>query len=73
MFIAADDGPNVFAVLVPALIVVVLIIGAFVWGSRRVARRRVPPPQPGPAKDRAESWSTPDEERPPERDRGAGG
>ncbi|MEU2543907.1 DUF6479 family protein [Streptomyces roseolus] len=63
----ASAGSNALTFgLVIGLIVVALLIGAFWWGSRRVARRRraVGDPtasQPGAPRD--DSWSTPDERR----------
>ncbi|MFE2106130.1 DUF6479 family protein [Kitasatospora sp. NPDC059463] len=38
------------ALVIPAVLIVAVLIGAFVWGSRRQARRRKPayPPRYGP-------------------------
>ncbi|MBT2442957.1 hypothetical protein J7E93_23180 [Streptomyces sp. ISL-36] len=66
---AAGSNALLFAVAIGVVIVGVLI-GAFWWGSRRVARRRRPvgdptrtqtPPQP-PAEPGRDSWSTPDDD-----------
>ncbi|MEU9851690.1 DUF6479 family protein [Streptomyces sp. NPDC047974] len=63
----ASAGSNALGfALVVGLIVVALLLGAFWWGSRRVARRRRPvgdvtAPRPGAPRD--DSWSTPDEPR----------
>ncbi|WP_282204679.1 DUF6479 family protein [Kitasatospora fiedleri] len=55
---AESSGPSLLVVVIPAVIIVGLLIGAFVWGSRRRNRQR-PPTSPGPAAGRADSWSTP--------------
>ncbi len=60
---AESSGPSLLVVIIPALIIAVLLIGAFVWGSRWWNRRR-PPGTPGPAAPRADSWSTPEERAP---------
>ncbi|MFF9343791.1 MULTISPECIES: DUF6479 family protein [unclassified Streptomyces] len=62
----ASAGSNALGFgLVIGLIVVALLIGAFWWGSRRVARRRATGDatrvQPGAPRD--DSWSTPAEQR----------
>ncbi|MEU5388932.1 DUF6479 family protein [Kitasatospora cineracea] len=57
---AESSGPSLLVVIIPALIIAVLLIGAFVWGSRWWNRRR-PPGGPGPAARGAGSWSTPEE------------
>ncbi|MEV5970374.1 DUF6479 family protein [Streptomyces sp. NPDC051921] len=70
--VLASAGSNgvLFAVAV-GIVVVLVLLGAFWWGSRRVARRRRPVADPTGA-DRADaradrdSWTTPDE-------RGGGG
>lgn len=63
----ASAGSNALGfALVIGLIVVAVLLGAFWWGSRRVARRRrsvgdTTAAQPGAPRD--DSWSTPDERR----------
>ncbi|MFD8600257.1 DUF6479 family protein [Kitasatospora sp. NPDC059646] len=60
---AESTGPSLLVVLVPALIIAALLIGAFAWGSHRRAHRR-PPVTPGrPNGPRADSWTTPDDEQ----------
>ncbi|MFJ9770308.1 hypothetical protein ACIRVF_03590 [Kitasatospora sp. NPDC101157] len=56
----AAAGPSAAGVLVPALVIAVLLIGAFAWGSHRLLRRRPPKPAEGAAAERADSWRTPD-------------
>ncbi|GLW55501.1 DUF6479 family protein [Kitasatospora phosalacinea] len=60
---AESSGPSLLVMVIPALIIVAALIGAFVWGSRRRARRR-PPAGPGPAAPRSDSWSTPEGDGP---------
>ncbi|MEV4557933.1 hypothetical protein AB0K51_13145 [Kitasatospora sp. NPDC049285] len=60
MIIAAANGPNAVAIGLSALFILVLLVGGFVWGSRRVSRRARPRPESGPARSRAGSWRTPD-------------
>ncbi|MEE1782609.1 DUF6479 family protein [Streptomyces sp. SP17BM10] len=60
----ADSSPSVLAVVVPALVVAAVLIGAFAWGSLRVARRLPPRSPRGAAAGRADSWRTPDGEGP---------
>ncbi|MER6304380.1 DUF6479 family protein [Kitasatospora sp. NPDC001539] len=60
----AASGPSAFGVLVPALVIAVLLIGAFAWGSRRLVRRRPPRAPKGTAAQRADSWRTPGGEGP---------
>ncbi|CAM5596667.1 Secreted protein OS=Kitasatospora aureofaciens OX=1894 GN=HS99_0001100 PE=4 SV=1 [Kitasatospora aureofaciens] len=60
----AAAGPSAAGVLVPALVIAVLLIGAFAWGSHRLLRRRPPRPAEGAAAERADSWRTPDGEGP---------
>ncbi|MFG3343563.1 DUF6479 family protein [Streptomyces sp. NPDC048018] len=68
MPVLASAGSNgvLFAVVI-GLVVVALLVGAFWWGSRRVARRRRPVGDPTEAGTKAgrDSWASPD-------DRGAG-
>jgi membrane protein implicated in regulation of membrane protease activity len=46
-----------------AVLVFAVLFGGFLLGSRRAARRRVPPPerQPDRAQERSGSWHAPDE------------
>ncbi|MFF9645741.1 hypothetical protein [Kitasatospora aureofaciens] len=60
----AAAGPSAAGVLVPALVIAVLLIGAFAWGSHRLLRRRPPRPAEGAVAERADSWRTPDGEGP---------
>ncbi|MFI8460978.1 DUF6479 family protein [Kitasatospora sp. NPDC085464] len=58
---ATSQGMPLLAVLI-AVAVGVLLIGALVWGARRIDRRKPPVPPPGAEGARAGSWRTrPDE------------
>ncbi|GAA1387090.1 hypothetical protein GCM10009639_11740 [Kitasatospora putterlickiae] len=43
MSAAGLDGPVLFVTVLPAVLVVGTLLAAFVWGSRRRARRQEPP------------------------------
>ncbi|MFB6526215.1 DUF6479 family protein [Streptomyces sp. NPDC056399] len=60
--LAASGSPALLLLLI-GVAVAVLLIGAFWWGSRRVARRRasVGVGQPPAAEARRDSWTAPDE------------
>ncbi|CAL9335594.1 DUF6479 family protein [Streptomyces sp. enrichment culture] len=63
--LAASGSPSLFLILV-GVVLVLLILGAFWWGSRRAARRKSPGPtgptaQPPAAATRENSWDTPDD------------
>lgn len=67
--VLASAGSNavLFAIGL-GIVVVALLIGAFWWGSRRVARRRRPAGGPVPTDTRStdtragsDSWKTPDD------------
>ncbi|MFE3581125.1 DUF6479 family protein [Streptomyces vinaceus] len=61
--ILAAEGQGAFFLIFAGVIVVVLLIGAFWYGSRRSARRRAParPAEQNPvARGREDSWQTPD-------------
>ncbi|MGW6843569.1 DUF6479 family protein [Streptomyces sp. NPDC054958] len=62
--LAASAFPSLYLILV-GVIVVVLLIGAFWYGTRRAAARKDPgtrPSEQGPAaRARRESWQTPDD------------
>ncbi|MFF5973315.1 DUF6479 family protein [Streptomyces sp. NPDC012769] len=65
--VLASAGSNavVFAIVI-GVVVVAVLIGAFLWGSRRVARRRRPvgdPTQAHGRRGRDDSWTTPDEDQ----------
>ncbi|GAA1243266.1 hypothetical protein GCM10009665_37630 [Kitasatospora nipponensis] len=67
MVIAADGGRALAVLGAPALAIVAVLIGAVVWGSRRVRRRRSPVPTAQALGSRAgdavsperDSWQTP--------------
>ncbi|MFJ5709440.1 DUF6479 family protein [Streptomyces sp. NPDC093105] len=63
----ASAGSNALGfALAIGVLVVALLLGAFWWGSRRVARRRRhlgDPTRTQPRAPRDDSWSTPDERR----------
>lgn len=57
---AAPRGSSLLVVIVPIVLVGAVLIGAFVWGSRRRARRAEPPVRPGTTVGpRAGSWREP--------------
>ncbi|MFE2474847.1 DUF6479 family protein [Streptomyces sp. NPDC059389] len=61
--ILAAEGQGAFFLVFAGVMVVVLLIGAFWYGSRRSARRRAPagPAEQNPvARGREDSWRTPD-------------
>ncbi|MFE2547533.1 DUF6479 family protein [Streptomyces sp. NPDC059355] len=61
--ILAAEGQGAFFLVFAGVVVVVLLIGAFWYGSRRSARRRLParPAEQNPvARGREDSWQTPD-------------
>ncbi|WP_051711650.1 hypothetical protein [Streptomyces sp. NRRL S-350] len=59
------NGPSLLAIGA-ALVIAVLLIGAFAWGSHRITRRRPPRTRTaqGAAGARADSWRTPDGDGP---------
>ncbi|MET9730435.1 DUF6479 family protein [Streptomyces sp. NPDC006458] len=63
MPLAASGFPSLFLIVV-GIVLVLLILGAFWWGSRRAARGKSPGPgptvQPPAAARREDSWDTPD-------------
>ncbi|WP_392896883.1 DUF6479 family protein [Streptomyces sp. LN699] len=61
--LAADAQGSLYLVIA-GVVLVVLLIGAFWYGSRRNARRAAPAQpteQPPAARGREDSWQTPDE------------
>ncbi|MFK0238571.1 DUF6479 family protein [Streptomyces vinaceus] len=59
----AAEGQGAFFLIFAGVVLVVLLIGAFWYGSRRSARRRAParPAEQNPvARGREDSWQTPD-------------
>ncbi|GHE64785.1 hypothetical protein CP980_32430 [Streptomyces vinaceus] len=59
----AAEGQGALFLIFAGVVVVVLLIGAFWYGSRRSARRRAParPAEQNPvARGREDSWQTPD-------------
>lgn len=44
-----------------AVVVLAVLLGGFWWGSRRTARRPVPPRTPETPQARSDSWHEPDE------------
>jgi flagellar basal body-associated protein FliL len=64
--LAASGSPSLFLIVV-GVVLVLMILGAFWWGSRRAARRQSPGPsgptaQPPTAASREASWDTPDDD-----------
>jgi hypothetical protein len=64
--LAASRFPSLFLVVI-GVVLVLLILGAFWWGSRRAARGKSPGPagptaQPPAAASRKDSWDTPDDD-----------
>ncbi|WP_327265849.1 DUF6479 family protein [Streptomyces sp. NBC_01232] len=58
--LAADGQASLFLIFA-GVVLVILLIGAFWYGSRR-RRREVPPTEQNPvAQSRADSWQTPEE------------
>ncbi|MFE5490645.1 DUF6479 family protein [Streptomyces virginiae] len=67
--ILAAEGQGALFLILAGVVVAVLLIGAFWYGSRRAARRRAPArsvDQNPVARGREDSWQTPEDE-------GAGG
>ncbi|MFG2489221.1 MULTISPECIES: DUF6479 family protein [Streptomyces] len=61
--ILAAEGQGALFLMFAGVVVVVLLVGAFWYGSRRSARRRAPvrPAEQNPvARGREDSWQTPD-------------
>ncbi|MFI8260825.1 MULTISPECIES: DUF6479 family protein [unclassified Streptomyces] len=61
--ILAAEGHGALFLIFAGVVVAVLLIGAFSYGSRRSARRRAPalPAEQNPAaRGREDSWQTPD-------------
>ncbi|MER5415170.1 DUF6479 family protein [Streptomyces virginiae] len=61
--ILAAEGQGALFLMFAGVVVVVLLVGAFWYGSRRSARRRAParPVEQNPvARGREDSWQTPD-------------
>ncbi|MGW2584278.1 DUF6479 family protein [Streptomyces virginiae] len=61
--ILAAEGQGALFLMFAGVVVVVLLVGAFWYGSRRSARRRAParPVEQNPvALGREDSWQTPD-------------
>ncbi|MFI9152296.1 DUF6479 family protein [Streptomyces sp. NPDC053367] len=66
MPLAASGSPSIFLIVI-GIVLVLMILGAFLWGSRRAARRKSPGPagptaQPPAAASREDSWETPGED-----------
>lgn len=62
--ILAAEGRGAFFLIFAGVLVVVLLLGAFWYGSRRSARRKAPaqPADQNPvAQRREDSWQTPDD------------
>ncbi|MET9605949.1 DUF6479 family protein [Streptomyces sp. NPDC006512] len=63
--ILAAEGQGALFLLLAGVVVVVVLIGAFWYGSRRSRRRRAParPAEQNPvAREREDSWRTPDDD-----------
>ncbi|WP_407835354.1 DUF6479 family protein [Streptomyces sp. DSM 116496] len=61
----AAEGQGALFLVIAGVVVVVLLIGAFWYGSRRSARRPAPvrPAEQNPAaRQREDSWQTPDDD-----------
>ncbi|MFF2998173.1 DUF6479 family protein [Streptomyces sp. NPDC057950] len=65
-YVLAADGTSSLPLLVAGLVLAALLIGAFWYGSRRVARHKDPGAAPADQNPRAaarrDSWQTPDDD-----------